>query len=222
MRSGARSDQEVQRSRDHNSFCYPHDYLSVGSSMGPTLGVMFVRILRRLLRPIRSQLDESRQRKVLRGCRSVGTGVRLNGSLTLIGSDQVIIGDNVHIGDNAFIRATGGLTIGDNTHISRNLVLYTANHDYRGKRLPYDECEVYRPVTIGRNVWIGMNVCISPGSTIRDGAIIGMGAVIHGTVPELAIVGAAPWKVIGSRDEAHYRRTDEAREYGGVGGYPID
>jgi maltose O-acetyltransferase len=111
--------------------------------------------------------------------------------------------------------------IGDNTHISRNLVLYTTNHDHKGERLPYDDHQVERPVTIGRNVWIGMNVCITPGSTIGDGAIVGLGAVIHGTVPPLAIVGAAPWVQIGSRDAERYEALDRAGSYGGPGGRRI-
>jgi len=104
---------------------------------------------------------------------SCGHGVRFGGSIRISAPEHAHIGHNVHIGDGAFFRAEGGLTIGDNAHISRNLVIYTINHQYEGERLPYDEAQIPRPVVIGKNVWIGMNVCIVPGTRIgwRSSAI---------------------------------------------------
>ena len=75
---------------------------------------------------------------------------------------MAVIENNVHIGENAFIRAEGGLFIGENTHVSRNLMLYTVNHNYKGKNVPYDETVIKKPVHIEKNVWIGMNVNILP------------------------------------------------------------
>ncbi len=150
-----------------------------------------------------------------------GTGVRIHGPLRLSAPRRVRLGNNVHINANAFIRAEGGLSIGDNTHISRNLTLYTVNHDYQGKRLPYDECLVQKPVQIGRNVWIGMNVNIAPGVTIGDGAIIAMGAVISRDVAPLSIVGGAPQRELKQRDPDHYTDLEERGLYGGMSGYPV-
>lgn len=147
-----------------------------------------------------------------------GDGVRVNGRVVITGPAAVEIHDNVHIGDNAMIRGDGGLVIGENTHISRNLVLYTMSHNYRGERLPYDDTLLYKPVRIGRNVWIGHNVCITPGTTIGEGAIIQMGTTVFGEVPPLAIIGPAPWGIIGTRDPARYKELDEAGAYGGVNG----
>jgi len=151
-----------------------------------------------------------------------GRGVRLNGYMHITGHSHIEIGDNVHIGNGAFIRGEGGLKIGSNTHISRNLVLYTFNHNYEGTRLPYDEKKVLKPVTIGRNVWIGMNVCIVPGITIGDGAIIGMGTVVSKDVPPLAIVGSSPPVILKYRDPAHYKALEEAGKFGGRNGQPYD
>ena len=135
--------------------------------------------------------------------------------------DSIEIGNNVHIGDNAFIRGEGGLCIGDNTHISRNLLLYTMNHDYEGELLPYDSNMRYRPVTIGKNVWVGMNVTILPGAVIGNGAIIGAGAVVAGNVEEAGIYGACLAKKIKSRNLDHYKSLEETGKYGGVNGFPV-
>lgn len=161
------------------------------------------------------------QRHFERRMKHVGKGVYFNGISRITGLDQIEIEDNVHLGDNAFIRAEGGLFIGANTHFSRNLVLYTHNHDYQGEVLPYDNSFRYRKVTIGRNVWVGMNVVILPGATIGDGAIIGAGAVVSGTVAALAIVGAPPASVIKERDAEHYQRLENEGRYGGPNGVPL-
>jgi acetyltransferase-like isoleucine patch superfamily enzyme len=157
----------------------------------------------------------SEWRKKLKQC---GVGLHVNGKIEMSGERNVEIGSNVHIGNNAFIRGNGGLVIGDNTHISRNLVLYTVNHQYEGKLLPYDNQQVAKPVVIGRNVWIGMNVCIAPGTKIGDGAIIGMGAVVSGEVPPLSIVGNQKFRILGYRDPGHYEQLDKSEAYGGVNG----
>jgi acetyltransferase-like isoleucine patch superfamily enzyme len=152
---------------------------------------------------------------------SIGEDVYFNGNVTVRGAEKVNIGSNVHIGDNAWIHGHGGLFIEDNVHISRNLVLYTANHNFTGTCLPYDHTAIHRPVHIGKNVWIGMNVCIAPGTQIGEGAIIGMGSVISGEVPPLAIVGSQKWRILDYRDKAHYQKLEHREAYGGRNGVPL-
>ena len=178
-------------------------------------------ILRRIAQVIRI-IEESdirvQNHNMMRKMKRCGQGVGFWGKIRITGADQMVLGDNVHIGENAFIRAEGGLEIGDNTHISRNVVLYTINHRTDGTRIPYDEEYAKKPVSIGRNVWIGMNVCIVPGTTIGHGAIIGMGTVVSGTVPALSIVVGSKSRIVGRRDEEHYRCCEQAMAFGGANG----
>ena len=51
-------------------------------------------------------------------------------------------------------------------------------------------------VTIGDDVWIGTRAIILPGVTIGNGVIIGAGAVVTKDVPDYAIVGGVPARVI--------------------------
>ncbi|MEL6820595.1 MAG: acyltransferase [Calditrichota bacterium] len=174
-------------------------------------------------RMVRNQLIHlyllQRYRKSLK---SVGQGVRFNGICRVTGAENIEIEDNVHIGDNAFIRGEGGLFIGANTHTSRNLVIYTHNHNYEGEVLPYDNSFRFRKVTIERNVWIGMNVVILPGAHIGEGAIIGAGCVVSGKVEPLAILGAVPGKVLKYRNKEHYQKLEQNKRYGGSNGIPLE
>ncbi len=134
--------------------------------------------------------------------------------LSISSPEKITLGENVHIGNNAFIKAEGGLSVGDNTHISRNLVLYTINHNYNSDILPYNNEFIKKEVVIGKNVWIGMNVCITPGTIIGDGVIIGMGTVVSGNVPPLSIVGSEKFKILKNRDKELYKEVDEKGRYG--------
>lgn len=108
-------------------------------------------------------------------------------------------GKNIHIGKNVFLNMgckfqdQGGIYIGDGALIGHNVVLATLNHamspSRRGTMVP-------APIRIGKNVWIGSNATILPGVTIGDGAIVAAGAVVTRDVPENAIVGGVPAKVI--------------------------
>lgn len=150
-----------------------------------------------------------------------GKGVRILKFSRITGLENIEISDNVIIADNAFIRGEGGLSIGPNCHFSRNVVVYTHNHNYEGTVLPYDNTFRYRKVIIEKNVWVGMNVIILPGAHIKEGAIIGAGAVVAGVVEPLSIVGASLGKTIKYRDKKHYEQLDKAGKYGGPNGVPL-
>ena len=175
----------------------------------------------RRLRRITRRLDELDAANRLGSIAEVGPGCGAWGRIALTGAANMRLGSNVHIGDGAFIRAEGGLSIGSNTHISRNVTIYTRNHQSEGEALPYDDTFDDRPVTIGRNVWIGMDVCITPGVTIGDGAIVGMGTVVAGTVAAGAIVVSQAARVVGSRDPDRYERLENAGAFGGPSGVPL-
>lgn len=161
--------------------------------------------------------------QVYTGFKSIGKGSYFWGKQHFIsGKEFCEIGNNVHINDNAYIRAEGGLIIGDNTHISRNLLIYTINHDYNGECLPYDNKMIKKPVVIGKNVWIGMNVCITPGTSIGEGCIVGMGSVVSGNIPPLSIISSPKAVEVKKRDETHYTYLENAKRYGGINGNLIN
>lgn len=66
------------------------------------------------------------------------------------------------------------------------------NHDMNDRHTTY----TYGKVTIGKNAWLGMNVTICPGVTIGKYAVVAAGAVVTKDVPDYAVVGGVPAKVI--------------------------
>lgn len=51
-------------------------------------------------------------------------------------------------------------------------------------------------VVIGNDVWIGMRSIIMPGVKIGNGVVIGAGAVVTKDIPDYAVVGGVPAKII--------------------------
>ena len=50
-------------------------------------------------------------------------------------------------------------------------------------------------------MWIGANAVILPGVTVGKGSVVGAGAIVTKDVPEYAIVGGNPAKVIKYRNQ---------------------
>ena len=109
------------------------------------------------------------------------------------------IGDNSGIGIDAYI--SGKVCIGDNVMMAPECKIYTRNHCYERIDIPMNQQDVTveKPVLIGNDVWIGVRVTILPGVRIGNHSIVCAGAVVTKDVPEYAIVGGVPAKVIDFR-----------------------
>jgi acetyltransferase-like isoleucine patch superfamily enzyme len=75
--------------------------------------------------------------------------------------------------------------------------MFYANNFSNGYSLSeIDKIEQTKLINIGNDVWIGSNVTILDGVNIGDGAIIAAGAVVTKNVPDYAIYGGVPAKLI--------------------------
>lgn len=110
------------------------------------------------------------------------------------------IGNNSGVGINAVIH--GKVTIGEDVMMGPECVIYTTNHSFSRIDIPMNMqgFSEEKPVIIGSDVWIGGRVTILPGVHIGNGAVIGAGAVVTKNVPDYAIVGGNPAKVIRYRN----------------------
>lgn len=111
------------------------------------------------------------------------------------------IGDNSGIGE--YSELYGDITIGNDVMMGTNCIIYTVNHRFDDINIPMRKQgnEPSQPVVIGNDVWIGGRVTILPGVHIGNGAVIGAGAVVTKDVPEFAVVGGNPAKIIKYRQD---------------------
>ena len=108
----------------------------------------------------------------------------------------ISIGNNSGLGVNCVVR--GPLEIGDNVMMGRWVSVITNSHETSRTDIPMNQ-QGHKPakkVTIGSDVWIGNRVTILPGVTIGNGVIIGTGAVVTKDVPDYAVIGGVPARVI--------------------------
>ena len=114
---------------------------------------------------------------------------RKNTSIRCDGGKLLLEG-NVFLNENVLITSVDCIKIGKNTTIANNVVIVDHDHNVSGIGF------ISEPVTIGYNVWIGANSVILKGVQIGDGAIVAAGSVVTKNVPQNAIVGGVPAKII--------------------------
>lgn len=124
------------------------------------------------------------------------------------------IDETSHLKSNTFIECSGGVSIGRYFHTGRGLTIFSISHNYEhATMIPYDEVSVGKPVVIKDFVWCGSNVTIVPGVTIGEGVVVGAGSVVTKDVPNYAVIGGNPAKVIKYRDIEKFKRLKEERKW---------
>lgn len=110
------------------------------------------------------------------------------------------IGDNSGLGINCYVR--GPLIIGKDVMMGPDVMIFHGDHAMSRRDIPMrlQGDSISKPVIIGDDVWIGARSIILKGVRIGKGAVIAAGAVVSKDVPEYAIVGGVPARVIKYRE----------------------
>ncbi|MFB9727313.1 acyltransferase [Haloechinothrix salitolerans] len=165
---------------------------------------------------------------ILRGMVFLGKDVELHARP---GYGRLEIGRWVHIGDGNAIRChEGSLRIGDKAVFGRQNVIncyldiemgaatlvadwvYICDFDHvtTDITLPIkDQGIIKAPVRIGPDTWICTKVTVTKGTRVGRGCVLGAHAVVKGDVPDYAVAGGIPAKVLRDRQAAY--EADRAR-----------
>lgn len=123
-------------------------------------------------------------------------------------AERTQIGRGTRINGKIIIKGRGDCTIGNYCALGGGIRIITSNHDTEEpvlqyallKRMGVDlTAKGSKDVLLGDNVWIGDGAIILPGVTIGSHSIVAAGAIVTKDVPEFAIVGGNPAKLIRHR-----------------------
>ena len=126
-------------------------------------------------------------------------GMRIKGTLHMwarfYNPRGISIGQDTIVGDHAFLDGRDIIKIGSHVDIASEVMIYNSQHDLTAD----DFVATLAPVEIADYVFIGPRAIILPGVKIGRGAVVAAGAVVTKDVPDFAIVGGVPAKVLGER-----------------------
>lgn len=129
-----------------------------------------------------------------------GPGLKMKCGVMIDSPENVRLGRNVSFGEFTFVTGNGGVVVGDDVMIGHQVSIISAMHRFSDAARPMREQGLESAaVEIGSDVWIGAGARILPGTRIGRGAVIGANAVVGEDVPDFAVVGGVPAKVIGRR-----------------------
>ncbi|MDM9629901.1 acyltransferase [Robiginitalea aurantiaca] len=110
------------------------------------------------------------------------------------------MGDYSELGTRCMVQSN--VSIGSNVIMGPDVKIYSRNHKFDRLDIPIQEQgKDYFHTYIGNDVWIGANVVITAGCRIGNHAVLAAGAVVTGDIPEYAVAGGVPAKVLKYRKE---------------------
>jgi acetyltransferase-like isoleucine patch superfamily enzyme len=115
-----------------------------------------------------------------------------------LGPQPVVrIGDRCVIGRGSHIVAHHSIEIGDDVFTGPYVYITDQNHSYADTEVPVGrQWPVNSSVSIGSGTWLGTGAVVLPGAVIGRNVVVAAGAVVRGTVPDHAVIGGVPAKVI--------------------------
>ena len=130
----------------------------------------------------------------------IGKGVVIYPGVWIAPGRNLVIEDNVDLAKDVLITTSGGVEIGERTLIGYRTQIISSDHTIPpiGEPFPISG-DNHKKIIIGKDVWIGGNCLITAGVIIGDGAVVAGGSVVTKNVPENAIVGGIPAKIIKMR-----------------------
>jgi acetyltransferase-like isoleucine patch superfamily enzyme len=115
--------------------------------------------------------------------------------------DDVTFGDDCTV--NNYVTLNGKIRFGNGIRIGAYTCMMGFNHGFASIDVPiFKQPHTSKGIAFGDDVWIGSHVTVLDGVTVGSHVILAGGAVVTKDVPDYAIVGGNPAKVIRMRNQA--------------------
>jgi acetyltransferase-like isoleucine patch superfamily enzyme len=114
------------------------------------------------------------------------------------GHGNIFLGSNIHLVD-ALINAgdkDGKIVIDDFVFFGHRVQILSRGHDYNLFNLERQNTIIEKPIHIKEGAWIGSGSMILGGVTLGKHSVVAAGSVVTKNVPDYAIVGGNPAKII--------------------------
>ena len=122
---------------------------------------------------------------------------------------HVGIGAKSVLGQECTISAYQHVSIGRECIIADRVMMIDFDHGMVEVERPIRDQGIYkRSVDVGHNVWIGYGACLLRGVSVGHNSVIGTSSVVTTDVPQNAVVGGIPARLIRMRDAPRTFRWD--------------
>ena len=132
--------------------------------------------------------------KMERGAKLIVSGnfnIHTGGRILIYKNATLELGGG-YINHNVFLVCRDRVTIGKGVAISNNVVI----RDNDAHELADSQHASMKPIEIGDHVWIGTNVTVLKGVKIGNGAVIAANSLVNKDIPEKALAGGVPAKIL--------------------------
>ena len=111
------------------------------------------------------------------------------------------------LGQECTISSFQHVSIGRECIVADRVMLIDFDHGVVETERPIRAQGIYkRDVRVGHNVWVGYGACFLRGCTVGDNAVIGTLSVVTKSVPDNAVAGGRPARVLRMRPEPERMR----------------
>jgi acetyltransferase-like isoleucine patch superfamily enzyme len=128
---------------------------------------------------------------------SIGRGSVIHGGVRFFSVGKIKVGDYSAVGPRCYLDNRRGITVGSSVNISHDTKIYTLGHDIQDPHFAGKG----GGVVIKDYACIFSNVLIMPNVCIGYGSVVYAGSVVTKDVPDYAIVGGNPARVVGERSK---------------------
>ena len=130
----------------------------------------------------------------------IGNNSIIYNQLTVVRPNNVKIGNNVIIMNGVLMMSAGGITIEDQVFIEPKVKLISNNHDFYER-----DVLTCKPILIKKGALIKAGSSILSGITVGEYSIVETDSVVTKDVPDYAIVGGNPAKMIKYLDSVKFK-----------------